>query len=211
MKTPLFVFAHGAGAPSSHPWMRVWIARLATLGVVVPFDYPYIKNSRKRPDPLPKLVAAHREALAQARQGHSGPTVLIGKSLGGRVGCHVALEEKVDAVVCLGYPLCGGGDPAKMRTQVLLALSTPILFVQGTRDPLCPLDLLGSVRTEMKAVNNLHIVEGGDHSLLVTQARLKASGETQEEVDQRIVAAIRSFLVSLEISRVQGPREISRL
>jgi uncharacterized protein len=194
METPLFVFAHGAGAPSSHPWMQRWIRRLATIGTVVPFDYPYMKSLRKRPDPLPKLVAAHRQALVQARQGHSGPTVLIGKSLGARVGCHLALEEAVDALVCLGYPLCGGGDPAKMRAEVLLALSTPILFVQGTRDPLCPLHLLESVRGEMKAVNKLHIVEGGDHSLLATQTRLKASGETQEEVDQRILEAIRSFL-----------------
>jgi uncharacterized protein len=174
--------------------MQRWIRRLATIGTVVPFDYPYMKSLRKRPDPLPKLVAAHRQALVQARQGHSGPTVLIGKSLGARVGCHLALEEAVDALVCLGYPLCGGGDPAKMRAEVLLALSTPILFVQGTRDPLCPLHLLESVRGEMKAVNKLHIVEGGDHSLLVTQTRLKASGETQEEVDQRILEAIRSFL-----------------
>src|ERR1700739_1660703 len=119
METPLFVFAHGAGAPSSHPWMQRWIRRLATIGTVVPFDYPYMKSLRKRPDPLPKLVAAHRQALIQAREGRSVPTVLIGKSLGARVGCHLALEEEVDALICLGYPLCGGGDPAKMRAEVL--------------------------------------------------------------------------------------------
>lgn len=194
METPLFLFAHGAGAPSSHPWMRGWSKRLATVGTVVVFDYPYVKSLRKRPDPLPKLVEGHREALARARQGHIGPTVLIGKSMGGRVGCHLALEEEVAAVICLGYPLCGAGDPAKLRTEVLRALSSPILFVQGTRDRLCPLDLLESARKEMKAVNELHTVEGGDHSLLVTQARLRASGETQDIVDQRILEAIRSFI-----------------
>jgi uncharacterized protein len=194
METPLFVFAHGAGAPSSHPWMQRWIRRLATIGTVAAFDYSYIKNSRKRPDPLPKLIATHRQALQQARQGHDGPTVLIGKSLGARVGCHLALEEKVTAVICLGYPLCGGGDPAKLRAEVLRALATPILFVQGTRDRLCPLPLLESVRQEMRAVNKLHVVEGGDHSLLVTQAQLKVSREVQDDVDERILEAIRSFL-----------------
>ena len=194
METPLFVFAHGAGAPSSHPWMQRWIRRLATIGTVAAFDYSYIKNSSKRPDPLPKLVATPRQALQQARQGHNGPTVLIGKSLGARVGCHLALEEKVTAVICLGYPLCGGGDPAKLRADVLRALTTPILFVQGTRDRLCPLHLLESVRQEMSAVNKLHVVEGGDHSLLVTQAQLKVSRETQNDVDERILEGIRSFL-----------------
>jgi len=194
METPLFVFAHGAGAPSSHPWMQRWLKRLATIGTVTAFDYPYIKALRKLPDPLPKLVAAHRQALHQARRELNGPIVLIGKSLGARVGCHLALEEKVTAVICLGYPLCGGGNPAKLRAEVLRAISTPILFVQGTRDRLCPLHLLESVRQKMRAVNRLHIVEGGDHSLLVTQAQLKKSRETQDDVDERILEAIRSFL-----------------
>jgi predicted alpha/beta-hydrolase family hydrolase len=104
------------------------------------------------------------------------------------------LEEKVTALICLGYPLCGGGDPAKLRAEVLRALNTPILFVQGTRDRLCPLQLLESVRQEMRAVNELHIVQGGDHSLLVTQAQLKVCRETQDDVDERILEAIRSFL-----------------
>jgi predicted alpha/beta-hydrolase family hydrolase len=194
MERPLFVFAHGAGAPSSHPWMQRWIGRLATIGTVSAFDYPYIKDSRKVPDSLPKLIAAHREALAQARQGHIGPKVLIGKSMGARVGCHLALEEEVAAVVCLGYPLCGGGNPAKMRAEVLRKLFTPILFIQGTRDRLCPLDLLENVRREMKAANKLHIVEDGDHSLLVARAKLRSAGRTQDEVEQQILGAIRSFL-----------------
>src|SRR5208282_4212620 len=196
METPLFVFAHGAGASSSHPWMQRWIRRLATIGTVAAFDYSYIKNLRKIPDPLSKLVATHRQALRQARQGHHGPTVLIGKSLGARVGCHLALEEKVTALICLGYPLCGGGDPAKLRAEVLRALTTPTLFVQGTRDRLCPLSTLESVRREMTAANELHVVEGGDHSLLVAKNQLKASGETQDEVDQRILEAIHHFVAS---------------
>jgi uncharacterized protein len=195
-----FVFAHGAGAPSSHPWMQRWATRLATIGPVSVFDYPYMKEMRKRPDPLPKLIAAHREALARARQVYAGPTVLIGKSMGGRVGCHLALEEDVAAVICLSYPLCGGGDRTKLRAEVLLKLTTPILFVQGTRDRLCPLDLLENTRREMKAVNQLYIVDGGDHSLIVEKARLKTRNETQDDVDQRITTAIESFLNSEHLS-----------
>ncbi len=120
--------------------------------------------------------------------------VLIGKSMGGRIGCHVALEESVSALVCLGYPLCGGGDPTKLRDKILREIRTPILFVQGTRDKLCPLDLLEKVRREMTAANELHVVEGGDHSLAVTKSQLRAAGETQAEVDGRILQAIRDFL-----------------
>ena len=191
----LFLFAPGAGAPSSHPWMRNWRARLGEIGNVETFDYDYIREGRKRPDRLPQLIAAHREALSKAKEQHpSERTILAGKSMGGRIGCHVSLEEKVDGLICLGYPLCAMGDRSKLRDEILRVLTTPILFVQGTRDSLCPLDLLERVRSEMKAPNFLHIVEGGDHSLRVPKRQLQAAGETQNEVDQRILQAISGFV-----------------
>jgi predicted alpha/beta-hydrolase family hydrolase len=192
MARPLVLFAPGAGAPSTSPWMAAWAARLGAVGDVVRLDYPYQRAGRRSPDRLPVLVAAHREALLAARAGRRGPVVLAGKSMGSRVGCHLALEEPVDALVCLGYPLRGArGD---LRAEVLLALRTPILFVQGTRDPLCPLDALAAVRREMKAASALHRVEGGNHSLEVGVRALRAAGETQADVDGRTLAAIGGFL-----------------
>ena len=195
---PLILFAPGAGAPSAHPWMQNWKRRLSEIGDVETLDYAYMREGRKRPDPLPKLIAAHREALSDARKRHPAEsTILIGKSMGGRVGCHLSLEEKVDGLICLGYPLCAMGDRTKLRDEVLRALRTPMLFVQGTRDALCPLDLLERVRTEMKTQNVLHIVKGGDHSLRVPKRQLQASGQAQEDLDQRILEAIAGFVDQL--------------
>src|SRR5439155_22193017 len=143
------------------------------------------------------------KALSDARKRH--PTelvILIGKSMGGRIGCHASLEGKVDGLVCLGYPLCAMGDRTKLRDEVLRALATPILFVQGTCDSLCPLDLLDCVRTEMKTQNILHVVEGGEHSLRVPKRQLQASGETQTDIDQQIFQSITEFL-----SAVTGKQE----
>jgi predicted alpha/beta-hydrolase family hydrolase len=191
----LILFAPGAGAPSSHSWIQNWKDRLSDIGDVEVFDYHYMREGRKRPDPLPKLIAAHREALGAARKRHPAKsTILIGKSMGGRVGCHLSLEEKVDGLVCLGYPLCAMGDRTKLRDEVLRVLNTPILFVQGTRDPLCPLDLLERVRTEMKTQNVLHVVEGGDHSLRVPKGQLQATNRTQENIDRQILKAIAGFV-----------------
>jgi predicted alpha/beta-hydrolase family hydrolase len=181
--------------------MQRWKERLLTIGDVVTFDYPYMRENRKRPDRLPELIAAHRQALSEARQGENRDVVLIGKSMGGRIGCHVALEELVGALVCLGYPLCAAGDRNKLRDQVLRALRTPILFVQGTRDPLCPLDLLQDVRRGITAVNDLYVVEGADHSLGVSKSQLKTSGETQETLDQHILDVIAQFVEA----NVTGP------
>ena len=196
-----FLLAPGAGAPASHPRMRTFARLLGSLGRVEPFDYPYMIERRGRPDPLPKLIEAHRAALAALREKHDGPIVLAGKSMGGRVGCHVALVEPVEAVICFGYPLCGAGDRSKLRDQVLLELVTPAMFVQGTRDPLCPLDLLEDVRKRMRAPSTLHIVDGADHSLLVAKATLKALGSTRQAADDRIEAAIARFLKEAPGSR----------
>ena len=198
---PLVLLASGAGAPSSHPWMQKWKDRLSEIGEVETFDYDYMREGRKRPDHLPKLIAAHRKALSDARKRHPAEsTILIGKSMGGRVGCHLSLEEKVDGLVCLGYPLCAMGDRTKLRDEVLRALKTPILFVQGTRDALCPLDLLERVRSEMKMQSVLHVVEGGDHSLRVPKRQLQVTGRTQEDVDRQVLKAIAGFVDQLWIT-----------
>ena len=179
--------------------MQRWKGRLQELGDVETFDYDYMREGRKRPDRLPQLIAAHRAALLEARARFGAPVFLIGKSMGGRIGCHLALEEKVQGLVCLGYPLCAMGDRSKMRDEVLRSLGTPILFVQGTRDALCPLDLLEEVRARMTAPSTLHIVEDGDHSLAVSKRQLKTAGETQDEVDRRILSAIGQFVKPLAV------------
>jgi predicted alpha/beta-hydrolase family hydrolase len=226
---PLIVFAPGAGAPSSSPWMRAWARRLQTLGSVVPFDYPYMRQQRRAPDKLPVLVAAHREALDQARLqvGADAPVVLAGKSMGSRVGCHLAVELVAQghppaALICFGYPLRAAGTGA-MRDEVLRQLTTPVLFLAGSRDPLCPLDNLEQVRPAMSAPTDLFVVDGGDHSLAIRrkQPAPDASGRrraslagapsrggrdplrvpsttdrTQAEWDDAILDAARSFLIA---------------
>jgi predicted alpha/beta-hydrolase family hydrolase len=202
MSKVLFLFAPGAGAPSSHPWMQRWKTRLESIGSVATFDYDYMREGRRRPDRVPQLIAAHRAALANFVNRESRienresqiSLFLIGKSMGGRIGCHVSLEEKVSGLICLGYPLCAMGDRQKLRDQVLRSLGRAILFVQGTRDSLCPLDLLEDVRAKMTAPNELYVVQGADHSLLVRKSDLAARGQTQETVEQEILTRIGDFV-----------------
>ena len=114
------------------------------------------------------------------------------------MGCHAALEEPEGAIaglVCLGYPL--RGQRGQLRDEVLLALRTPVLFVQGSRDALCPLADLEAVRARMAAPSALHVVEGGNHSLEVGVRALAAAGETQDGVDARALEAIAGFVRAL--------------
>jgi predicted alpha/beta-hydrolase family hydrolase len=195
MTDTLILFAPGAGAPSTSAWMQAWAARLATLGTVETLDYPYMREGRRAPDPLARLVAAHAAALEAARHRHPDArrVVLAGKSMGARVGCHLSLAAPVAGVVCLGFPLRGAGKAGKLRDEVLLAMTAPVLFVQGTRDPLCPLDLLAGIRPRMKARSELHVVSGGDHSLGVP----KRGAVSQEASDAAALDAIRRFVAGL--------------
>jgi predicted alpha/beta-hydrolase family hydrolase len=165
-------------------------------------DYPYMREGRRRPDRLPVLVEAHRSAAAALDEG-AGPLVFAGKSMGSRVGCHLALERAPSALVCFGYPL---RSPAgKLRDEVLLGVSSQLLFVQGTRDPLCPLDALDGVRKRMTAPNALVVVDEGDHSLLVTKRWLHRHGKTQDDVDQATLAAVAHFLDEHAAPRPPAP------
>jgi len=186
--------------------MQAWARRLGSLGEVVTFDYPYMQAGRKTPDRLPALLAAHGAALegAQAKHGRSRPVVLAGKSMGSRVGCHLAVERgdaAPAALICFGYPLRSGASGA-LRDEVLRALRTPILFLQGSRDPLGPLDELAKVRAAMTAPSELFVVDGGNHSLEVGARDLRASGKTQNDWDDAVLAAITRFLA--ERGLVQG-------
>jgi len=192
-----FLFAHGAGAGSSSPWMQKWARLLGEIGAVETFDYRYQAAGKKRPDALPLLLEVHAAALSSGRAVHGDEVVLVGKSMGGRIGCHLALTETVLGNVCLGYPLVSPSGRGPLRDQVLLELALAVCFVQGTKDPLCPLPELEKVIAKHRAPSVLHVVPGGDHSLAVTKTQLKADGQTQETLDRQCLTAIATFCAGL--------------
>ncbi|XP_020587754.1 KAT8 regulatory NSL complex subunit 3 isoform X3 [Phalaenopsis equestris] len=177
-KNPLVVFAHGAGAPSTSEWMIRWKKMLGeALGAVevITFDYPYISGGKRRAPPkAEKLVDHHLEVVKAAVQKHPGhPLVLVGKSMGSRVSCMVASARdiSISAIVCLGYPL------------------------KGSKDSLCPIDKLDSTMKKMKCGNNLHVIDGGDHSFKIGKKFLESSGYSQDDAERRAVRAVMDFVI----------------
>ncbi|KAL4565442.1 hypothetical protein LXL04_029537 [Taraxacum kok-saghyz] len=195
--SPVVVFAHGAGAPSSSEWMIRWrnlLADALKAIEVVTFDYPYI-SKRKPPPKAEKLVEFHSDFVKKiASKYPKHPLILVGKSMGSRVSCMVAVENdiKASAVICLGYPL--KGTKGAIRDEPLLQLSVPTMFVQGNKDGLCPLGSLEGVRKKMKALNTVYVVENGDHSFKIGKKNLEMAGITQEEAERLAVQAIATFV-----------------
>ena len=171
------------------------------IGEVVLFDYPYMLEGRKRPDFLPQLIAAHREALANARKQSGNPfVILVGKSMGSRIGCHVANQEQVAGLVCLGYPLCAAGNVTKLRDKVLKELRTPILFVQGTRDR--PLPARSASPGAERNGRSDDASCGGRGRPFSGRCQTGSQGEreTQEQVDRHILNAVREFTETVKDS-----------
>src|SRR5690349_18191455 len=91
-KRPMFICAHGAGAPYTSPFMEHVAKGLAERGLcVVRFHFPYMEEAqrtgkKKAPDRAPVCLSAWRAMLdiAVKMRGH-GPISIGGKSMGGRM------------------------------------------------------------------------------------------------------------------------------
>jgi uncharacterized protein len=183
--------AHGAGGDMRAPLLVAVADGLAERGhATLLFNFLYKEQGKKAPDRAPVLEQTWRAVAAWARP-RAGRLVLGGKSMGGRYASIIAAKgEPCDALVFLGYPLHPAGRPEKLRDEHLPRVPAPMLFVQGTRDPLCRLDLLEPVLARVGPRARLFVVDGGDHSLDV----LKSSGRTKADVLAGVLAEIDRFL-----------------
>ncbi|GGD70275.1 MULTISPECIES: alpha/beta hydrolase family protein [Rhizobium] len=136
------LLAHGAGAPMDSASMTAAANALAGVGFrVARFEFAYMAARRtsegRKPPPRAETLNPEYEA-AIATLGASGPLIIGGKSMGGRVASMIADDlyhrGKIAGLLCLGYPFHPPGQPEKLRTAHLTGLTTPALICQGTRD-----------------------------------------------------------------------------
>ena len=167
--------------------MQALAAGLDARGItVLLFDFPYMSRGRGRrplpPDRPAVLLDACRAVLELVRSWHDHaaravPCVVGGKSMGGRMWSMLLAETAtpdVGGALYLGYPLHPPGRPDKLRAAHLSHVPVPQLFLSGSRDPLARLDLLRDVVASVPQAE-LHVVDGGDHSL-ATQRRAPLAG-----------------------------------
>ena len=182
------ILAHGAGAPQSSAFMVDFARGLARRGCqAVTFNFPYTEQGRRLPDRAPTLEACFRDVIAAIRARAdlgTGPLVIGGKSMGGRIASHLAAQGLADlaGLVALGYPLHPPGRPEQLRALHLARIRQPMLIVQGSRDAFGTPEELRPVLGPLGATATLQVVEGGDHSFKVP----KRGPITQDEVFERV-------------------------
>ena len=189
------VLGHGAGSALDEHVVATTAAGLAARGVIAAtFNFAYREAGRRPPDRADRLQRAFLDVAAAVRSRRV-PTrmVLGGRSMGGRVASLLAADGHGDGVVALGYPLCPrGGDPDPRRTAHWPRISTPVLFVHGDRDRLCPVALLDAARHEhlSDTAHSAHVVAGADHSFGV---RVR-DDRTRADVVAEVVAVVDRWL-----------------
>ena len=197
----LYVLAHGAGAGMRHPFLEVVAQRLAERSIAtLRYQFPYMEQRGRRPDPPAVAAATVRAAVMEAARVAPGlPLVAGGKSFGGRMTSTAQAEAPLPGVrglVFLGFPLHPPGRPGDSRAEHLARVQIPMLFLQGDRDEFADLKLLKPVVSGLGERATLHLVEGGDHSFHV----LKRSGRTDAEVMGELVDAIAAWTSGLDRS-----------
>ncbi len=167
-----YVLAHGAGAGMTHPFMAAVANGLAERGLAtLRYQFPYMEQRGKRPDPPKVAHAAVRAAVLQAsRVVPDLPLFAGGKSFGGRMTSQsqaVSPLPGVRGLVFLGFPLHPAGQPSTERAKHLFDVQIPMLFLQGTRDSLADLPLVQSVCKDLGPRATLKLFQDADHSFHV--------------------------------------------
>jgi predicted alpha/beta-hydrolase family hydrolase len=190
------ILAHGAGTSQTSGFMVKFATDLATRGIdAVTFNFLYAEHHRRIPDPNHQLEACYRAVIETIRNHpmiNRDKLAIGGKSMGGRIASQVAAADRGDVagVVLLGYPLHPPGRPDRLRAKHLASVTSPMLFVQGSRDAFGTPGELRQIIDKLDASTELFIVDDGDHSFNVR----KRAGTAQEDVYRAVLGRVESWL-----------------
>ena len=190
-----YVLAHGAGAGMKSPFLEAVAAELGKVQIAtLRFQFPYMEQGLKRPDP-PKLAqAAVRAAIAEAcRLIPELPLIAGGRSFGGRMTSQAQAASPLPGVrglAFLGFPLHPPGSPSEERGMHLLDVQIPMLFLQGTRDALADVETIKALASRLGNRGTLKLVEHADHGFHVPIR----SGRQDSEVRTELIETLAGWI-----------------
>ena len=192
------VVAHGANNDTGTPFFEGVAQGLTEHGVSsLRFDFAYATAGRRYPDRPAIVLEEWRAALREARERGGGVSLVAsGKSFGGRMASLLAAEEgerfEGRALVFFGYPLHAPGKADRPRDEHLPDITVPMLFIEGTSDPLARFDLMQDLVKRLGPTARLHVVEGGNHSF-----RVRGAKRPDQEIGRELGAVAAGFIAEV--------------
>ncbi len=186
------VLTHGAGANCQTKLLiEVSNAFAASGFTVLRFDLPF-RRARPYGPPSPGGANQDRDGLRRAvslmKDRNHRQIFLGGHSYGGRQTTILVADEPelADGLLLLSYPLHPPRKPEQLRTSHFPKLTTPALFVHGSRDPFGTTEEMQSALKLIPAAHTMLEVDGAGHDLL--------GKKIDKELPVRIVTAFEGFL-----------------
>lgn len=189
----LLALAHGAGAGMTHPFMENLTNELSAVAIATfRYQFPYLEQRRRVPDPPVILTATVAAAVQTAKTAAPDLPVLAGgKSMGGRMTSQAAAQNLLNCVcglVFFGFPLHPPNRPGTKRADHLAKVAVPMLFLQGTRDTLADMKLLRPICATLSERATLHIIESADHSFHVLKSSKRTDADVLHELAETTAA-----------------------
>jgi predicted alpha/beta-hydrolase family hydrolase len=189
------VLAHGATDDMDDPVIEHIHRELTERRyLTLRFNFPFAEAKKRRPDSPAVLRRTMRAAIAAlGRDPTAAPAHLFlgGKGLGSQVAVDLASARvRVDGLFLMAYPLHPQDKPEKIQPEQLFRIVSPALFLLGSRDRTCDLDLLRQTLTRVGAPTSLFVSQDADRHFNVA----KRFGRAPEEVRQELAAALDDWI-----------------
>ena len=195
----LLVLGHGASTNMRHPTLQTISERLADTGIATfRYQFPYMERGGGGRESQAVALQTVRSAVAAAHEAASELSLLLGgHSFSGRMSSHaaaVAPLEGVRGLVFFSFPLHPAGRPGTERADHLDNVTTPMLFLSGTRDKLAELNLLTLFCEKLGNKATLLLLDTADHGFKV----LKRSRKTAEDVFVEMARVVNTWIGKLD-------------
>lgn len=184
------ILTHGAGGDMNSQHLVSLASYLAAHGILC------LRFTCKGPN-LVYRTKAYKVALELLRTSEYqlNGVFLGGRSMGSRAAAAIVSKLREDdadwsfvrGLICLSYPLHPVKEQSKLRTEDLLLVKHPTLFISGSADEMCEKNLLESVASKMNAPTKIQWLEGGNHGMAVT-------GRTAEDIAEEINTHVLSWI-----------------
>lgn len=187
------VIAHDADSDLHHPLLEHLQTKLTNEKfLTLRFNFPFAEaNEPASADSGETLLRTFRTAIAALhRDPTSAPAHVFigGHGLGARVAAQIATSQiRIEGTFLISFPLHAAGDPASISAEQLYRITSPTLFVQGSRDHQCNLDTLSKTVRRMGTTTEVRSVLDADENFAVPGESLRSCDEIYDEVSSYLL------------------------
>lgn len=189
-------FAHSGSSNHEDPLIKLLCEGLTARSyLTLRFNFPFAEAGKRSTSDSPAVLERGFKAALNVlgRDPTALPARLVigGMGLGGRVAAGLLADRlHADGLFLLGFPLHPQGKPEKSDPDILFKATSPMLFVQGTRDRRCDGQALRAALRRVGAPIELYDVEEADSSFHVP----RKSGRTNEDVQAEVFGVLAGWI-----------------